>query len=75
MVTKIKEELRKIEAAENVKITLAVESGSRAWGIDEINEYIERKLEEIQSAADALVDTKTEWEPLNELFLKILDGR
>lgn len=43
--------------------------------IDEINEYIERKLEEIQSAADALVDTKTEWEPLNELFLKILDGR
>jgi hypothetical protein len=24
---------------------------------------------------DTLVDTKTEWEPLNELFLKILDGR
>lgn len=34
MVTKIKEELRKIEAAENVKIILAVESGSRAWGFE-----------------------------------------
>ena len=29
---KILEELRKIEAAEEVKIIMAVESGSRAWG-------------------------------------------
>ena len=32
MQSRILEELRKIEEAENVKILLAVESGSRAWG-------------------------------------------
>ena len=28
----IQEQLRRIEEAENIKILLAVESGSRAWG-------------------------------------------
>ena len=32
MRKKIKEQLRRIEDAENIKILLAVESGSRAWG-------------------------------------------
>ena len=32
MREKIQEQLRRIEEAENVKILLAVESGSRAWG-------------------------------------------
>ncbi len=32
MVTKIREKLSEIEVQENVKILLAVESGSRAWG-------------------------------------------
>lgn len=110
MVTKIKEELRKIEAAENVKITLAVESGSRAWEfespdsdydvrfiyvrnkedylrLDPVRDVIEWEIDEVLDISgwdirkappmlfDALVDTKTEWEPLNELFLKILNGR
>lgn len=32
MKEKIQEQLRRIEEAENIKILLAVESGSRAWG-------------------------------------------
>ena len=32
MSEKIQEQLRRIEEAENIKILLAVESGSRAWG-------------------------------------------
>ena len=32
MREKIQEQLRRIEEAENIKILLAVESGSRAWG-------------------------------------------
>lgn len=43
--------------------------------IEEINRYIDRKLEEIQSAAEALGNTETEWDALNELFLRILAGR
>ena len=29
---KIQEQIRRIEESENIKILLAVESGSRAWG-------------------------------------------
>ena len=43
--------------------------------IEEINRYIDRKLEEIQSAAEALGNTETEWDALNELFLRMLAGR
>lgn len=32
MREKIQEQLRRIEEAENIKILLSVESGSRAWG-------------------------------------------
>ena len=32
MREKIQEQLRRIEESENIKILLAVESGSRAWG-------------------------------------------
>ena len=32
METQIKEELKKIEELEDVKIIMAIESGSRAWG-------------------------------------------
>ena len=34
METRILEELQKIEETENVKIMMAVESGSRAWGFE-----------------------------------------
>ena len=34
METRIKEELKRIEAEEGVKVLLAVESGSRAWGFE-----------------------------------------
>lgn len=43
--------------------------------IEEINRYIDRKLEEIQSAAEALDNTEAEWDALNELFLRMLAGR
>ena len=43
--------------------------------IEEINRYIDRKLEEIQSAAEALGNTEAEWDALNELFLRMLAGR
>ena len=32
MREKIQEQIRRIEEAENIKMLLAVESGSRAWG-------------------------------------------
>lgn len=43
--------------------------------IEEINRYIDRKLEEIQSAAEALGNTESEWDALNELFLRMLGNR
>ena len=43
--------------------------------IEEINRYIDRKLEEIQSAAEALDNTEAEWDALNELFLRMFAGR
>lgn len=39
-----------------------------------INEYIERKREEIELAAKAIDNKETTWQPLNELFLKIVDN-
>ena len=43
--------------------------------IEEINRYIDRNLEEIQSAAEALGNTEAEWNAVNELFLRMLAGR
>lgn len=50
----------------------APEMGTAAK-INEINEYVDRKLDEIQSAAETIDNTEAEWGPLNELFLRILD--
>ena len=43
MRERIWEQLRKIEETENVKIIMAVESGSRAWGFASPIVYMERE--------------------------------
>lgn len=54
------------------KITPEMGTASK---IDEINEYIERKLEEIKSVAEMGGNTEPQWELLNELFLKMISNR
>lgn len=39
-----------------------------------INEYIEKKWKEIELAAKAIDNKETTWQPLNELFLKIVNN-
>lgn len=43
--------------------------------LTEVNEYIDRKLEEIQTAAKTVEDSRREWDEINQLFLKILGNR
>ena len=43
--------------------------------LTEVNEYIKRKLEEIQTAAETVEDSRREWDEINQLFLKILGNR
>lgn len=43
--------------------------------LTEVNEYIDRKLEEIQIAAKTVEDSRREWDEINQLFLKILGNR
>lgn len=54
------------------KNTPEMEYGVR---LTEVNEYIDRKLEEIQTAAKTVEDSRREWDEINQLFLKILGNR
>ena len=40
-----------------------------------INEYAERKLEEIKGVAKNMDDMETKWQPLNQLFLNIVNDQ
>ena len=73
MREKIQEQLRRIEEAENIKILLAVESGSRAWGFASPDSdydvrfiYIRRmedylKLEKVRDVIELPIDGKCMW--------------
>lgn len=50
------------------------EMGS-AHRLTEVNEYLERKMEEINKAAEAVNTERNEWDTINELFLKMLNNR
>lgn len=54
MRKKIKEQLRRIEDAENIKILLAVESGSRAWGFASPDSDYDVRFVYIRSLEDYL---------------------
>ena len=54
MRKKIKEQLRRIEEAENIKILLAVESGSRAWGFASPDSDYDVRFVYIRSLEDYL---------------------
>lgn len=54
MRKKIKEQLRRIEGAENIKILLAVESGSRAWGFASPDSDYDVRFVYIRSLEDYL---------------------
>ena len=43
--------------------------------LTEVNEYIKRKLEEIQTTAETVEDSRREWDEINQLFLKIHGNR
>lgn len=64
MREKIQEQLRRIEEAENIKILLSVESGSRAWGFASPDSdydvrfiYIRRLRKMQKSNSDTMVTT------------------
>lgn len=50
------------------------EMGS-AHRLTEVNEYLERKMEEINKAAETVNTERNEWDTINELFLKMLNNR
>lgn len=72
--TELEEDMKPAVGRLLEKKRLAPEIGT-APKIEEINEYIEREMEEIKSAAETVESTGTEWKSLNELFLKIVDKR
>lgn len=87
MIAKITEKLKEIEEKEGVKILLAVESGSRAWGFASPDSDYDVRFIYVRSQADYLrLDEPKDviewqldevldingWEPLNRIFRDVV---
>lgn len=60
-------ELRKIQSQENVKIIMAIESGSRAWGFASPDSDYDVRFIYVRKE-----EHTPQWDELNELFLRMM---